>query len=106
MVVKFLAQLKQAQEFKEELSKELLRTAIREAVPPSPLMKFISSSPIKTPEKSQATPSKIFYQVKSKELQRTKTLLDNERYERNILESEVKSHEEQIKSLRKNISCM
>lgn len=35
------------------------------------------------------------------ELQRTKTSLDNERYERNMLEVELKDAEDKIKSLRK-----
>lgn len=105
VVVKFFASVKQAEENKEDISKELLRSAIRESVPQSPLLKFISCSPIKTPVKSDATPSKAFYQEKSKELQRTKTMLDNERYERNLLEADAKNNEEKIKLLRKFLSA-
>lgn len=36
-----------------------------------------------------------------KELQRTKMMLDNERYERNLLDSEIKQSEQQIQILRK-----
>jgi hypothetical protein len=102
-VFKFFASLKQAQESRETITKELLRVAIKEAVPPSPHLKFISSSPMKTPVKLQTTPNKTFFHEKSQELKRTKTLLENERYERNMLETEMKQNEERSQCLRKLI---
>lgn len=85
-----------------EISKDVLRNAIRDAVPPSPHLKFISSNILKTPDKIHSpSPSKLFFQEKSRELQRVKTMLENERYERSMLEVEVKQNEERIQLLRK-----
>lgn len=101
VVLKFFATLKQAQENKETITKEVLRVAIKEAIPPSPHLKFICSSPLRTPDKAQATPNKSFFHEKTKELQRTKSLLENERYERNMMEAEMKQTEERMQSLSK-----
>lgn len=106
IVFKFFASLKQAQENKEPITKEVLRLSIKEAVMSSPRLKFVSSSPIKTPDKSSATPSKAFYYAKAKELQRSKAMLENERYERNMMEVELKQYEEKLQSLRKSPQCL
>lgn len=79
----------------------MLIQAIKEAVPLSPHLRFICSSPLKTPDKVLDTPSKIFFHKKAQELQRIKTQLENEKYERNMLEAEAKDNEEKIERLRK-----
>jgi hypothetical protein len=100
-ILKFFGALKTVQESKESITKEVLRAAIKEAVPPSPLLKFISASPVRTPDKTPPTPYRANYHDKTKEVQRLKTQLENERYERNMLEADMRQSEQQIKSLRK-----
>lgn len=99
IVLQFFASLK---ENKEPITKEVLRKAIALAVPSSPHLRFIASSPLRTPDKPTWTPSKTFSHEQLKELHKTKMMLDHERYERNILEVEVKQNEEQIDLLRKH----
>lgn len=96
-IMKFFATLKQAQENKESITREALAAAIREAMPSPPSMRFISSSPMMTPDKTPQSPSRSF--EKAKELHKVKTMLENERYERNMLDAEVKLNEEKIQSL-------
>lgn len=98
-IMKFFAIIKQALDKKQKLTKEIIRSAIKEAVPSSPALKFITSSPLKTPVKMPPTPNKTFYQEKTNELHKVKTMLENERYERNMLEVEVKQYEERIELL-------
>lgn len=66
-----------------------------------PSIRFISSSPLKTPDKAPSTPNKLLIQERLKEVQKLKTLLDNERYERNMLDAEVKQFEDKIDLLGK-----
>lgn len=101
IVVNFFASIKQALEKNETLTKEIIRSSIKEAIPVSPAFKFICSSPLKTPDKTPLTPFKIFYHEKTKELSKIKTMLENERYERNMLDVEVKQYEEKIELLGK-----
>jgi hypothetical protein len=97
IVVKFFHQLNQTPE--SSLTRDCIRSAITKAVP-SPLhLKIISSSPRATPDKYRPTPKKD--PLSSKEYQRAKTQLENERYERQLLESELKQAEEKIKKLGK-----
>lgn len=98
-IMKFFAIIKLALDKKQKLTKEIIRSAIKEAVPSSPALKFITSSPLKTPVKMPPTPNKTFYQEKANELHKVKTMLENERYERNMLEVEVKQYEERIEHL-------
>lgn len=100
LVGKFLLSLKQVQESKVDIDKESVSAAIREAVPPAISFRFMASSPMKTPDKVTQTPNRSF--EKTKELLRVKGMLENERYERGVLESEMKQNEEQIKILGKH----
>lgn len=99
IVLKFLASIKHASDKRQTITKEMIRSAIKDAIPPSPVFRFISSSPLKTPDKVPPTPQKTFYYEKTKELQRVKTQLENERYERNMLDVEVKQYEQKIEQL-------
>jgi hypothetical protein len=91
---------------KEPITEDIVRAAIYEASPAKliPHLKFICSSPIRTPDKAPPTPtpSKIISHEKLMELQRAKTQLANERYERNMIEGELKESEEKIQQLRKS----
>lgn len=105
IVLQFFATINKMQENKEHITKEVVRQAICEAAPAKAMahMKFICSSPMKTPDKiaPTPTPSKLISHEKLMELKRTKTQLENERYERNLLEAEMKDYEEKIELLRK-----
>lgn len=48
-----------------------------------------------------STPNKLLIQERMKEMHKMKTLLENERYERNMLDAEVKQLEEKIEMLGK-----
>lgn len=100
-VAKFFGSLRQSLESKEPITKEVLRSAVKEAVMSPPSIRFISSSPLKTPDKAPSTPNKLLIQERLKEVQKLKTLLDNERYERNMLDAEVKQFEDKIDLLGK-----
>lgn len=100
-VANFFASLKQKIEQKEPLTKETLRSAVKQAIPSPVSIRFISSSPLKTPERVPTTPNKIAIQERLQELQKMKTMLENERYERNMLDAEVKQFEERIDVLGK-----
>lgn len=52
------------------------------------------------------TPSKRIQYEKTKELQRLKALLENERYEKNMAEAEAKQSEEKIDRLSKSSSLL
>lgn len=83
------------------ITKEVLRAAIKGSMPSPPSIRFINSSPLKTPDKTPPTPNKLLVQERLKELQKLKTMLENERYERNMLDAEVKQFEEKIDLLGK-----
>lgn len=100
-VAKFFASLKEELENKRPITKEVLRAAIKGSMPSPPSIKFINSSPLKTPDKTPPTPNKLLVQERLKELQKLKTMLENERYERNMLDAEVKQFEEKIDLLGK-----
>ncbi|XP_070495735.1 uncharacterized protein [Chironomus tepperi] len=85
-------------------NKETLRTGIKQAaILTSPQTRYFSvTSPLKTPKKSDIsppTPSKDFINSKLKELKSLKTQLENERYERNMLETEFKQSQEKVDNL-------
>lgn len=102
LVMRFLEKLKATQDSKQHITKEAISAAIRDAIPTPPRIKFISSSPLKTPDKTTQTPNRSF--EKAKELQKVKTMLDNERYERNLIEVELRTTEDKMDSLCK-FSC-
>lgn len=88
------------------ITKEFLRQAIKEACPmsSSPHLHFMNvGSPLRTPKvkKSPSTPNKEVFNEKIKELKMIKTQLENERYEKNMLEIEVKQNQEKSESLGK-----
>jgi chromosome segregation ATPase len=90
-----------------KITKEMLRRGIKEAASvkysPPPFMQL--GSPIKTPTKlERSPPSKELNHMKLKELKHLKVQLENERYERNLLEVEVKQNQEKIDSLVKKCS--
>ncbi|KAL7028677.1 hypothetical protein ACKWTF_005945 [Chironomus riparius] len=85
-------------------NKEIIRTGIKQAANiTSPQTKYFSvNSPLRTPKKSDIsppTPSKDFINSKLKELKAVKSQLENERYERNMLEMEVKQSQEKVDNL-------
>jgi len=85
-------------------NKEIIRTGIKQAaILTSPQTKYFSvTSPLKTPKKSDIsppTPCKDFINSKLKELKAVKSQLENERYERNLLEMEVKQSQEKVDNL-------
>ena len=85
-------------------NKETIRTGIKQtAISSSPQTSYFSdNSPKKTPRKtdlSPPTPSKDFINSKLKELKAVKSQLENERYERNMLEMEVKQSQEKVDNL-------
>jgi hypothetical protein len=89
---------------KEPITEDIVRAAIYEASPEKliPHLKFICSSQIRTPDKAPPTPtpSEMISHEKLMELQRAKTQLANECYER--YEGELKESEEKIQQLRKS----
>jgi hypothetical protein len=103
VVCLFLSVLRDAQEKNEPITRGVVKNAIRKAAPTTPQLRFFSSSPFKTPDKfsSSMTPAKLVSHEKLMELKFTKTQLENERYEKNLLESEMKDNEEKIQRLRK-----
>lgn len=95
----------------QKITKEIVRKGITEATSVfSPPVPFLSvKSPLRTPKKpniSPPTPSKQFLENKLKELKHVKTQLENERYEKNILEIEVKENCEKITNLGRQLSLV
>lgn len=85
-------------------NKEIIRTGIKQAaILTSPQTRYFSvNSPLRTPKKSDIsppTPSKDFINSKLKELKAVKSQLENERYEKNMLEMEVKQSQEKVDNL-------
>lgn len=104
-VLQFFAAINEVRDKKEPITEDIVRSAIYK-VSPAKLrnhLKFICSSPIRTPDKAPPTPtpSKLISHEKLMELQRAKTQLTNERYERNMIEGDLKECEEKIQELRK-----
>ena len=99
----FFGVIKQAYENNEPVTQHIIAQAIQKAVPASPQFKFLSSSPMKTPDKFSPsnTPAKRISHEKLMKLKFLKTQLENERYERNLVETELKESEEIIARLRK-----
>lgn len=81
----------------------MIKIAIRDAVPlPTPQINFLQlGSPLSTPKgnRSPATPNRELFNEKVRELKSVKTQLENERYEKSLLESEMKQNAEKIESL-------
>lgn len=103
IVFTFFEIIKQAQEFNNEpITKDVIIRAVQKAAPPSPRYRIFSSSPIRTPDKGAVnpTPSKLPHE-KLMELKFTRTQLEHERFEKNLLETEVKDYEDKIHRLRK-----
>lgn len=85
-------------------NKEIIRTGIKQAatLTSSQTRYFAVNSPLKTPKKSDISPpmpSKDFINSKLKELKAVKSQLENERYEKNMLEMEVKQSQEKVDNL-------
>lgn len=97
VVVKFFGHLNQVSA--RLLTRDVIHSAIKQASPSPFHLKFITSSPRGTPDKIYPTPKKMSFNDKSKEYQRTKTQLENEKYERMMLESELKQSEEKLQQL-------
>jgi hypothetical protein len=103
-IAKFFSYMKRSFDNNDKITKDLVRKAIREATPvTSPaLIPFLNiGSPIKTPSKvdrSPPTPNKAYFNERMKELQSIKAQLDSERYEKNILEADVRQNEIQALS--------
>lgn len=109
IIFTFFGVIKQAYENNEPVTQSIIAQAIQKAAPASPQFKFLSSSPMKTPDKftPSNTPSKFISHEKLMELKFLKTQLENERYERNLVETELKESEEIIARLRKlNINLL
>lgn len=83
------------------ITKELLRHAIKQVAQvfsPPPFMSL--GSPLKTPTKlERSPPPKEYAEIKLRELKYLKTELENERFERNLLEVEMRQSHEKIDSL-------
>jgi len=83
-----------------KITKEFLRQAVKEACPlsASPHLNFISlGSPLRTPKAKStptSTPNKEVFNEKMRELKMAKAQLENERYEKNMLEIEVKQNQD------------
>lgn len=100
VVVKFFGSLNKYQDNREIITKTTICNAIRESSPSPPSIRFMSSSPsMRTPDRMIPTPSKKVLFEKSKEIQRLKIMLDNERYEKNMAEAEAKQNEEKVEFL-------
>lgn len=82
-----------------KITKEMLRHAIKETasvvLSPPPFMSM--GSPLKTPTKLERSPPPNNRNLK--ELKHLKVQLENERFERNLLEVEVKTNQEKVDSL-------
>lgn len=105
-IAKFFKFLKAALDRNATISRELIKEAIREAVPPptTPQFNFLQlGSPLSTPKacKSPSTPNREMFNEKIRELKSIKTQLENERYEKSLLESEMKQNLDKIESLGK-----
>lgn len=105
LIFNFFATLKGSQDSKVPITKEVVRQAVKEATPSPPALKYLCASPLRTPDRSR-TPNKISFVEKLKELQKVKTMLESERYERNVLEAEVKQNEDKIQSLVKEVRTL
>lgn len=84
-----------------KISKEMLRHAIKQVAKESSPPHFIElGSPLKTPTKlERSPPPKEYAEIKMREFKHLKTQLENERFERNLLEVEMKQSHEKIESL-------
>jgi hypothetical protein len=87
-----------------KITKEMIRQGIKEAIPkPSPQFKFMSDSPLKTPktDRSPPTPNREYFNHKMKEFKLVKAQYENEKYEKNMIEIELKQSQEKIETLSK-----
>ena len=108
-IAKFFAYIKASTDKDKSLriTKEFLRHAIKEACPlnATQYLNFMNvGSPLRTPKgkKSTSTPNKEILDDKIKELKLIKAQLENERYEKNMLELEVKQNQDKAESLGEN----
>lgn len=102
-IAKFFKFLKAALDRNAQISRELIKEAIREAVP-SPQINFLQlGSPLSTPKgcKSPASPNREMFNEKIRELKAVKSQLENERYEKGLLESEMRQNLDKIDNLGK-----
>lgn len=111
IVFTFFEIIKEAQEINDPITIDVVSRAVQKAAPSTPRYRIFSSSPLKTPDKNVAssTPSKLIPHEKLMELKFTRTQLENERYEKNLLESEVKDYEGKIirlRKLKKYVCCL
>ncbi|KAG5684611.1 hypothetical protein PVAND_013836 [Polypedilum vanderplanki] len=94
----------------KDFSKESIRAAIKQGISmlspqKSPQLFTTTSSPLVTPTKSNSqktptsTPHKEFFNETIKELRYLKTQLDNEKFEKSMLEIEMRQHQEKIQQL-------
>lgn len=101
-IMKFFKYMKDEKEQGGKITKEMLRRGIKETasvvLSPPPFMSM--GSPLKTPTKlERSPPPKELSNLKLKELKHLKVQLENERFERNLLEVEVKTNQEKVDSL-------
>lgn len=103
-IAKFFNFLKPQLDKNMKVKKELIKAAIKEAVPlpTTPQINFLQlGSPLSTPKgsKSPSTPNREMFNEKIRELKSVKTQLENERYEKSLLETEMKQNLNKIESL-------
>lgn len=101
-IMKFFEFMKFEREKGVKITKGMLRRGIKETaqniLSPPPFMTL--GSPIKTPTKlDRSPPYKELTSLKLKELKHMKVQLENERFERNLLEVEVKQNQDIVDSL-------
>lgn len=97
-IMRFIKYMKDERDKDGKITKEMLRQGIKEtaSVGFSPPPFIALGSPLKTPTKLERSPPP---KEQSKELKHVKVQLENERFERNLLEVEVKQTQEKIESL-------
>jgi hypothetical protein len=101
----------------KNFSKESIRTAIKQSIsmmspPKSPKKMFtLTSSPLDTPTKydcqsTPTTPNKEFFNQKLKELKIVRTQLDTEKFEKSMLEVEMRQNQEKIEHLGESLKLL
>lgn len=101
-IMKFFKYMRDEKEKRVKITKEMIRRGIKETtsivLSPPPFMPL--GSPLKTPTKlERSPPSKELSNLKLKELKHLKVQLENERFERSLLEVEVKQNQDKVDSL-------
>jgi hypothetical protein len=99
-IVNFLKHIRSNANF----TKESLRTAMVWRSSPQETLNIFTISPMKSDRQQSAppTPSKEFLGQKLKELKILKTQLENEKFEKSMLDVEFQQSQEKIENLGKN----